>query len=192
VEQKQDLKILHYWLALNIKGVLNKMSNLDENQNNDIPSTNDNEQPVDNNINTEPQNPIDNNTVPSTPIVIPNQIEVYSYDYNGYYIGVDFAQRSPLDVEVVYLPPASSTFIKPPKVEEGKIQKWNGEGWDIVDIPKTPDDDSEDDVEKLKIMVNKQQVQLDKQQSQLNEQANEINDLKQLVNGLIMSTLKTS
>jgi predicted RNase H-like nuclease (RuvC/YqgF family) len=101
---------------------------------------------------------------------------------------------------------------------DSKIPKWNGSSWDIVDKPKdivvkeetskktdevigdllnkiidleakvseleTKASDLETKTEKLITNTEEQQIKIDKQEK-------EIEDLRQLVNGLIMSTLNT-
>lgn len=54
------------------------------------------------------------------------------------FIGVDFAQESPLQPGV-FLLPAGATFVEPPKVAEGKQAVWVGESWSVRDIPLPPE-----------------------------------------------------
>jgi hypothetical protein len=56
----------------------------------------------------------------------------------GVFIGVDFAQESPLEPGV-FLLPRSSTFDEPPKVANGKQAVWNGEIWEVQDTPPPPE-----------------------------------------------------
>jgi hypothetical protein len=56
----------------------------------------------------------------------------------GVFIGVEFAQESPLEPGV-FLLPRSSTFVEPPKVAEGKQAVWNSETWEVQDIPPPPE-----------------------------------------------------
>ena len=53
------------------------------------------------------------------------------------FIGVDFAQESPLEPGV-FLLPAGATFVEPPQVAEGKQAIWGGESWSVQDIPVSP------------------------------------------------------
>jgi hypothetical protein len=55
----------------------------------------------------------------------------------GKYLGVDFAQESPLEAGV-YLLPAGATFIEPPQITDGHELSWNGESWKLQMIP-TPE-----------------------------------------------------
>ena len=56
----------------------------------------------------------------------------------GVFIGVDFAQESPLELGV-FLLPAGATFAEPPQVAEGKQAVWGGEAWSVQDIPLPPE-----------------------------------------------------
>lgn len=62
---------------------------------------------------------------------------VYQYNPDGYYIGVDEADESPLEPGV-FLVPASSTPEPPPEPQDGKIQRWNGSEWVLEDLPEIP------------------------------------------------------
>ena len=66
----------------------------------------------------------------------------YRYDSNGLYIGVIPCQLDPRATkeagEEVYLLPANSTTIEPPKEKEGYSIMWDGEAWEYVEIPKPP------------------------------------------------------
>ena len=55
----------------------------------------------------------------------------------GVFIGVDFAQESPLEPGV-FLLPAGATFVEPPQVAEGKQATWDGKAWAVTDIPLPP------------------------------------------------------
>jgi len=52
----------------------------------------------------------------------------------GTFIGIDFAQESPLEPGV-FLLPAGATFVEPPQVAEGKQATWDGKAWAVTDIP---------------------------------------------------------
>jgi hypothetical protein len=56
----------------------------------------------------------------------------------GVFIGVDFAQESPLEPGI-FLLPAGATFVEPPQFAEGKQAVWNGETWEVQDIPPPPE-----------------------------------------------------
>ena len=56
----------------------------------------------------------------------------------GVFIGVDFAQESPLEPGV-FLLPAGATFVEPPQAPEGKQAVWGGESWSVQDIPLPPE-----------------------------------------------------
>ena len=66
----------------------------------------------------------------------------YRYDNNGLYIGTIPCQLDPRATkeagEDVYLIPANSTTVEPPKAKEGYNVVWNGEAWEYVEIPKPP------------------------------------------------------
>lgn len=65
----------------------------------------------------------------------------YRYDNNGLYIGTIPCQLDPRATkekgEDVYLLPANSTTIEPPKEKENYNIVWN-EAWEYVEIPKPP------------------------------------------------------
>jgi hypothetical protein len=52
----------------------------------------------------------------------------------GVFIGIDFAQESPLEPGV-FLLPAGATFVEPPQVSDGQQAIWNGNSWEVQDIP---------------------------------------------------------
>lgn len=56
----------------------------------------------------------------------------------GVFLGVDFAQESPLEPGV-FLLPAGATFVEPPQVAEGKQAIWGGESWSVQEIPLPPE-----------------------------------------------------
>ena len=66
----------------------------------------------------------------------------------GVFIGVEFAQESPLEPGV-FLLPAGATFVEPPQVAEGKQAVWNGESWAVEDIPLPPAPEPEPEPEPL-------------------------------------------
>lgn len=65
--------------------------------------------------------------------------DAFSFHPNtGVFIGVDFAQESPLEPGV-FLLPAGATFVEPPQVAEGKQSIWDGESWSVREIPLPPE-----------------------------------------------------
>lgn len=56
----------------------------------------------------------------------------------GVFIGVDFAQESPLEPGI-FLLPAGATFVEPPQVSDRKQAIWGGESWSVQDIPLPPE-----------------------------------------------------
>jgi hypothetical protein len=60
----------------------------------------------------------------------------------GVFLGVDFAQQSPLE-PMVSLLPAGATFLEPPVPPDGTQCVWNGESWELQDIPQTLEPDPE-------------------------------------------------
>ena len=66
----------------------------------------------------------------------------YRYNSNGLHIGAIPCQLDPRATkkagEEVYLLPANSTTVEPPKAKEGYYVIWNGEAWEYVEIPKPP------------------------------------------------------
>lgn len=157
---------------------MDEVSNPTTEKSNDTPTSGENQ-----NNPTKSDDKNNDKTISDAPIDnIPKYIDVYIYDADGYYIKDDIAERSPEDKEAIYLMPPNSTKEKPPVVEKGKIQKWNGTNWNIVD---NPTDDQIDTIEKLRKVLNEQQIKIDNQEK-------EIDDLRQLMSGLIVSSLKTS
>jgi hypothetical protein len=71
-----------------------------------------------------------------------NIMIAYRYDSNGLYIGTIPCQLDPRATkeagEDVYLIPANSTTVEPPKAKEGYNVVWNGNEWEYVEIPKPP------------------------------------------------------
>ena len=65
--------------------------------------------------------------------------DAYSFHpATGVFLGVDFAQESPLEPGV-FLLPAGATFVEPPQVPEGKQAVWGGDIWSVQDIPAPPE-----------------------------------------------------
>jgi hypothetical protein len=56
----------------------------------------------------------------------------------GVFLGVDFAQESPLEPGV-FLLPAGATFVEPPQVSENQQAVWLGDSWEVQDTPPEPE-----------------------------------------------------
>jgi hypothetical protein len=68
-------------------------------------------------------------------------MKIYNYNpENGYFVGESLADESPLE-SGVYLIPAHATEIVAPKATTGKIVVWNGNNWELQDLPKEPEID---------------------------------------------------
>jgi hypothetical protein len=69
--------------------------------------------------------------------------DAYSFHPStGVFLGVDFAQESPLELGV-FLLPAGATFVEPPQVSDGQQAVWNGDSWEVQAIPAPPEPDPE-------------------------------------------------
>jgi hypothetical protein len=65
-------------------------------------------------------------------------MKIYNYDpKNGYFVGESLADESPLETGV-YLIPAHATEIPAPKTTKGKVVVFNGNDWELQDLPKEP------------------------------------------------------
>lgn len=60
-----------------------------------------------------------------------NQKTVYQYDANGLYVGETKADPDP-EVPSNWLMPAGTTEIKPPLFTGGKVAKWVGYKWKLI------------------------------------------------------------
>lgn len=61
-------------------------------------------------------------------------MNAYSFHpITGGFLGVDFAQESPLEPGI-FLLPAGTTFVEPPQVSEGQQAVWLGDSWEVQDI----------------------------------------------------------
>ncbi len=68
--------------------------------------------------------------------------DAYSFHpETGVFIGIDFAQESPLEPGI-FLLPAGATFIEPPQAE-GMQAVWDGESWSAQEIPLAPEPEPE-------------------------------------------------
>lgn len=63
-------------------------------------------------------------------------MNAYSYDSEGYFVGLTPRQPSPLEPGV-WLTPGNSTVVAPPEVPEGYRAKLNfeTEAWELEQIP---------------------------------------------------------
>jgi hypothetical protein len=64
-------------------------------------------------------------------------MKIYNYDKNGKYTGESIADQSPLEPNV-FLIPALATEIAPPKATKGKMVVFNGDDWELQDLPVEP------------------------------------------------------
>jgi hypothetical protein len=65
-------------------------------------------------------------------------MKIYNYNpENGYFVGESLADESPLEAGV-FLIPAHATEIAAPKATKGKVVVWNGNDWELQDLPKEP------------------------------------------------------
>jgi hypothetical protein len=65
-------------------------------------------------------------------------MKIYNYNpNNGYFVGEGFADESPLEPGV-FLIPAHATDIAAPKATKDKVIVWNGNDWELQDLPKKP------------------------------------------------------
>jgi hypothetical protein len=64
-------------------------------------------------------------------------MKIYNYDSNGIYIGESVADESPLEPSV-FLIPALATTIAAPKATKGKMVVFNGNEWELQDLPVEP------------------------------------------------------
>jgi hypothetical protein len=61
-------------------------------------------------------------------------MKFYTYDYQTKYYSGEIDIPEPIKQ---YDPriPGNAVFVQPPIAEEGQAAKWNGQSWDVVDIP---------------------------------------------------------
>ena len=65
-------------------------------------------------------------------------MKIYNYNpENGYFVGESLADESPLETGV-FLIPAHATEIPAPKATKGKVVVFNGNDWELQDLPKEP------------------------------------------------------
>jgi hypothetical protein len=89
----------------------------------------------------------------------------YSYDENGYFIGITIGQKNPAfgeEGQPEYLQPGSSTDLEPIKLKKNKVQKFVDKEWILVDDPaylqKVKD---EEEAKKAKEQADKLQADLE-------------------------------
>lgn len=75
-----------------------------------------------------------------------SQKQVCQLDSDGYFIGVTFADESPLEPGVFLFPAGAIDTLPPSEVPDGKRAKWIGE-WLIEDIPSPPEPEPEPEPE---------------------------------------------
>lgn len=74
-------------------------------------------------------------------------MKVYCYDDNGFFVGEEIADESPLEPGV-FLVPGHSTEQAPIKYKEGFWPRWNGNEWELVDVrPQSPEPLTRDQVQ---------------------------------------------
>jgi hypothetical protein len=62
-------------------------------------------------------------------------MQVYQTNDAGYFVGVTYADQSPLEPDV-WLIPGGCVTIEPPNIED-KVAKWVNGVWVLEDIPVT-------------------------------------------------------
>ena len=62
---------------------------------------------------------------------------VYQTDRAGLYLGETTADESPMEPGVFLMPAGAVTKAPPAKIPTGKIPRWNGKSWDLVENPQT-------------------------------------------------------
>jgi hypothetical protein len=65
------------------------------------------------------------------------QKQVCQLDPQGYFIGVTVADECPIEPGV-FLYPANTIDVEPPKVFPLQLCKWNGSAWNYEDVPSPP------------------------------------------------------
>lgn len=74
-------------------------------------------------------------------------MQVYSYNPEGYFVGTDFAFPDPL-TPGEYLIPAQATTVAPPAFKQDECAKWNGSEWEIeaIEQPAPAPEPTEEDL----------------------------------------------
>ena len=60
---------------------------------------------------------------------------VYQCDTAGYLVGTTEADPSPLEPGKYLIPARCVTAAPPAELPDGKWPRWNGAGWDLVNLP---------------------------------------------------------
>lgn len=76
----------------------------------------------------------------------------YQFNSAGVFIGTTDADESPMEAGV-FLLPAGCTFAEPPAATTGKVARWNGSTWALVNAPSTPADAVENPLAKLQAFL---------------------------------------
>ena len=64
-------------------------------------------------------------------------MKIYNYDKEGIFTNESLADESPLEPGK-FLIPALATEIAPPKATKGKMVVFNGDDWELQDLPVEP------------------------------------------------------
>ena len=72
-------------------------------------------------------------------------MQIYHYDYAGYYLGAGVASESPMEPGE-YLIPARATTIEPPETDPGFVARWVEDEWYSVPVPATTPESTDKDV----------------------------------------------
>lgn len=59
---------------------------------------------------------------------------VCQLDQDGIFLGMTSCQASPLEPGVYLIPGHAIDVEQAPDIPEGKLAKWNGGGWEFIDI----------------------------------------------------------
>ncbi len=80
-------------------------------------------------------------------------LQVYSYNpVTGEYIGEDKAFPNQLE-KGLFLIPANATDVEPPKAQNGKLRKWDGEKWTFENAPQPVEKPSSESTPESKAAV---------------------------------------
>lgn len=69
-------------------------------------------------------------------------MQVYQTDQFGFLVGVTTADPDPLDAGN-WLIPGGCVTVEPPQIPDGKLAKWEGGEWTLVDQPAPPEPEPE-------------------------------------------------
>lgn len=77
-------------------------------------------------------------------------VTAYQHDANGFFLGVTEADESPLEPGI-FLVPAMCTLTPPPaEIPQGRLPRWSGTEWQLVDRTVAPADQPSVTLAKLK------------------------------------------